>query len=767
MADNQTVAPIDIQVVTDRVDRMMDDEDPISPIPHNNDAVNSDNDGSQSQEEEQVNTNCWAQNEREMNRRYIDGEMSLYSRSDTDDIRSRGEVLAQLSGEAAQFLLDMHATCFIELPNMTYMMKAEAILQKSPEEIALCDETTLNHLFHTQIDLVAKAVKDIEADETIQADKRKEIYSAAKGITMVIMHLNDLMIIINKLKNSVNACASGKIQSDIEASWRYKSHIDGESENKLQQLYNLAYKKAHKLGYARYKDCFMKRIITKDGLMTNAWERVSTFQEFVYDMTKEPDGLIQYLSSVSTTIMDSVAELLGKKREPTVPWLIPDRHVFAFRNGCYLAKEEMMITFSKNSPPMMPNGTPCPTACKYHDCEIKPEWITCPDCMTIPTPLMNKIMKDQKLSKDVKRTYFAMLGRGLYDLGELDNWQVFLFIKGQAETGKSTLLKFVANFYNSEDIGILSNNIEGTFGASMIAEKFLVIGDDLGENFSLDQQLFQNMTSGNEVSLPRKNKAALITKWISQLMLSGNVLPDYKDNSGSFSRRLLIIHYSKPVSAVDPTIPERLKAEAGAAIIKCNRAYRNMVRRLSALMLQSPPIPFWNAVPEEFRVQKRNVMQSSNAYFAYFSSGQLVFGPGLFMPKHIFVNQLMAFCQANAIPRPRFIPSQYEGAMAIRGLRVTKNQTRVYPRTEKGEQRTMQWIVGCDMATGEAIATATADHIRAAESVVDDFVNNPQAAAVQANKNLNGHAPVANVTTRKRPAPTPLVGEPPAQRPRI
>jgi hypothetical protein len=363
---------------------------------------------------------------------------------------------------------------------------------------------------------------------------------------------------------------------------------------------------------------------------------------------------------------------------------------------------------------------------------------------------MDHIMNTQQLGADVKRVYFAMLGRAIYDLGEMDNWQVFLFVKGAAETGKSTLLKFVSSFYNTEDIGVLCNNIESTFGASMISEKFIVIGDDLGENFSLDQQLFQNMSSGNDVSLPQKNKKALVFKWITQLLLSGNVLPDYKDNYGSFSRRLLIVHYSKPVRHVDPTIPEQLKDEMGAAIVKCNRAYRNMVRRFHWLLTRAVPrVTFWDAVPEEFRIQKRNVMQCANSFMSFLSSGALVYGPSLYMPKDMFASQLMAHCQSNGIPRPRFQPTQYEGPFNIMGLTLTQSrQKRTYPSTAGGRQMTEVWVLGCDMATAAALAGATADTIRAAEIAAAAFAKDPSMARADAAELRTGVA-------HKRPAPAP------------
>jgi hypothetical protein len=486
--------------------------------------------------------------------------------------------------------------------------------------------------------------------------------------------------------------------------------------------------------------------VTNDGLTTNAWEKVSTFREFVYDMTNDPVGEVQSLASKTVNMMENVADLLSKKREREVPWLKPDRGVFAFRNGCYMAKTESFVEFVRGAPPTMPNGNLCPTACKYHDAKMEMEWLKCSDPMDIPTDMMTHIMNTQELSPDVKRVYFSMLGRALYDLGEMDNWQVFLFIKGQAETGKSTLLQFVSSFYNPEDIGVLSNNIESTFGASMIANRFIVIGDDLGESLTLDQQLFQNMSSGGEVSLPRKNDSALVLKWVTQLLLSGNVIPDYKDNSGSYSRRLLIVYYPKPVRHVDPTIPIRLKTEIAAAIVKCNRCYLNMTRRFNYLLNLKEPVTFWDAVPEEFRTQKRNVMQCANAFMSFFSSGILVFGPSLYMSKSMFVNQLMNHCSNNGIPRPKFQPTQYEGAFAIMALDLTKiKQKKRYPRTH-GEFINEMWINGCDMATSEAVANATDDIAKAAENAVNSYVQNPAAAAKLA-------ADTLRITNNKRKAP--------------
>ena len=49
----------------------------------------------------------------------------------------------------------------------------------------------------------------------------------------------------------------------------------------------------------------------------------------------------------------------------------------------------------------------------------------------IPTPTLSKIFNDQEIPEAAQRTCFGMIGRMLYDVGEMDNWQVILWILGK------------------------------------------------------------------------------------------------------------------------------------------------------------------------------------------------------------------------------------------------------------------------------------------------------------------------------------------------
>ncbi len=107
-----------------------------------------------------------------------------------------------------------------------------------------------------------------------------------------------------------------------------------------------------------------------------------------------------------------------------------------------------------------------------------------------------------------------MGGRLCFDVGELDKWQIIPFFKGIAKSGKSTLItKVFKKFYESQDVGTLSNNIEKKFGLSAIANNFMFIAPEVKGDLSLEQAEFQSIVSGEDVSIAVKNKHAIPMVW--------------------------------------------------------------------------------------------------------------------------------------------------------------------------------------------------------------------------------------------------------------
>jgi hypothetical protein len=602
----------------------------------------------------------------------------------------------------------------------------------SNDHLELLPFNEIHSLFNSICEKLSWAIKALNNDGGIQRNLKGEIIKKALSLMTKIHLLENAFLNLLVYKRGIDV---GDTDENVLLKW-IEIGLGIQEPNPLQRLYIASIKIAISRGYSKYADGFYQRVVTSQGYITNAWEKNCTFIEFAASLGSVPDPDIKTCLTRTAGNFDALITLLAKQDEFWIPWLKPDRHAFAFNNGCYIANKNVFISFNKTGTPMMPDGKQCPTACKFHPQDVLPQWLTCNDYMDIPTPSMDLIMKTQKLSPAIMRCYYSMLGRAQYNLGEMDNWQVALYIKGHAGTGKSTLYGLVQSWYNPEDVGTLSNNVESTFGMSMVAKKFVIIGDDLGEKFSLDQQVFQNMVSGNPVSLPQKNKHALEKRWDVPILMSGNFYPGYKDNGGgAFSRRLFIINYKYPVVAQNPELPMHLRNEIAASIIKCNRAYQSMISRLSHNLKNGKT--FWDAVPEEFKLEKMNVQQSCNPMMDFLNSGKVVYGhkETIYIPIPKFKKAFLEHCMENNLPRMVWQVSRYENELHQMSVSIgVKRERREYPRlppnTPAGNPRplliTDVFLKGCDLATTNALSLVTSESIaQADQAIIADALDEP------------------------------------------
>jgi hypothetical protein len=316
---------------------------------------------------------------------------------------------------------------------------------------------------------------------------------------------------------------------------------------------------------------------------------------------------------------------------------------------------------------------------RWNDLSVYPDWYD------IPTPMVSKMFRDQELSEIVQRWAYIMLGRCLYDQGELDQWQVFLFIKGAANCGKSTLLETIESFYDKQDIGTISNNIEEKFGMVHLAERFIAFADDVQGNFTMDQSNFQNAASSGKLSLAVKNGDPVTIQWKVPIVWTGNVVPNYHDNYGSVSRRWMILHLKHPVRNPDGEFKRKMMEEVAALIVKCNRAYRNCLRKNRGKAI-------WNIVPDAFVEEKVNLASSANHLTHFLEDMTLEIGSGKYVSMDLFCRKFMEFCQKRGFAKPKFTKAYYEGPFNVHNLTVVREK-----RKYGGEkEETTEWVLGCD-----------------------------------------------------------------------
>jgi len=285
----------------------------------------------------------------------------------------------------------------------------------------------------------------------------------------------------------------------------------------------------------------------------------------------------------------------------------------------------------------------------------------------------------------------TMIGRCIYQNRELDDWQVMPFIKGLAGTGKSNVLNYVvAKFYDMTQVGIISNNIEEKFGLATLSEKFLVLMDDIRENFKLDQSDFQNMISGLQVSCPVKNGDPKVLSWTPSMIGSGNEIPRYRDNGGSIGRRMFIIPFKHFVEVQDCALSEKLTEELAAIICKSNMAYRNTLRRMGKG-------DFWTSVPPEVIDEKRQVTSSSNYLMNFLDSGAFVYGTDLRIPLRIFKQKMLEHAARNSFRQTKWIRDFYDGPFAMHRIKLESTPRGARAVYHGKPVSDIEWVRGCDI----------------------------------------------------------------------
>lgn len=281
-------------------------------------------------------------------------------------------------------------------------------------------------------------------------------------------------------KKLVLACAQARtagkeLDDEMEArlgSWSLRFRwINDEDTTTLQKLLLYLLDHAVEKRYRRHLGWCYEPIVV-DGHETHAWRGVMEIKDWVYAATRKEVAWEQWVWMTQGQNARAAIEYLTNCQDHSFPVLNKNRGVFAFRNACYVAPEDRLVYF--DSEDRLPSSV---VACKFFDVEA-PELSGGID--GIHTPLLDSIMDYQEFSPDVKRWMLILLGRLLYDVNDKDGWQVIPFFKGQASSGKSTLvLKVAKAFYETIDVGCLSNNVERKFGISAFADKLLFVAPEI------------------------------------------------------------------------------------------------------------------------------------------------------------------------------------------------------------------------------------------------------------------------------------------------
>ena len=466
-----------------------------------------------------------------------------------------------------------------------------------------------------------------------------------------------------------------------------------ESNNPFQNLLLYLLDSIYTTGLQRYNDSLYEKIYF-NGFFTHAWKEKLTIRKFIYEKTEFCQDYRQWhnLTSNASNIKNAT-DFLENCKDPRINDLKKDRHVFAFRNGIYNCKEKTIDGYTDHFYEYGADLTKSLNidivACKFFNCDFN-NFDEIDDWYLIPTPFFQSILDYQDFSEEVSRWIYVLIGRLFFELGELDNWQIALFLEGVAGSGKSTITKIVKKFYETCDVGVLSNNIEKTFGLSSLKDKLLFLAPEIKGDLKLEQSEFQLLIEGGDMQLPIKYKESHYIEWKIPGLFAGNEPPNYTDNSGSISRRLVVAKFHKKVNLKDPDLDIKLVKELPSIIKKAACAYLSAVNKFQGQ-------DFWNSLPKYFRDTQQDMAQNTHSLEHFISSGKVVLGEGVYCREKIFVQAFNDHCKECTLERHKFTTDYYLGVFGNYHITVKKNQNLIYPNSAGSPSYQGTFIFGVDI----------------------------------------------------------------------
>ena len=303
--------------------------------------------------------------------------------------------------------------------------------------------------------------------------------------------------------------------------------------------------------------------------------------------------------------METLVTWFNKIQDPMFPLMDFDqfdRYVISFQDGYYHLKKNIFTPW---------------TAENRADPPITNNFFDCPYPTDTDTPIIDKIITRQIDETETAKWFWCLVfGRPYYKVGELDNWQVAPYIKGDANTGKSTIGSIIVHAHPPGTLGVVASNFEKTFGLENLYNKRVVLFPDMSKRIcdALNQDLFQSMITGEEIPIARKNKGCIPDfLWSLHLIMFSNHWPGYGDDSGSISRRCVTFLFETliPETERDTEMGKKmLELELPKIMIKLNRIYLEFAHKYKGRS-------FWDVCPKQLVANQNNVRVQTN-YLADF-----------------------------------------------------------------------------------------------------------------------------------------------------
>lgn len=571
----------------------------------------------------------------------------------------------------------------------------------------------LHDKYEEQMKKAYKIYKDAQKLELIQSESEQDLDLTQK--------FADLFQIISFAYHSLEG-SRRCLNLSLDANNRLENYLPPETLvfwyanellklsqcNEVQQIILHVLNELYIRGYRRYHDKCYEEISTfvedaGKSFATRAWKPVEEISTFVLKVCRKELQSTQWLNLTRSPMTKKhVIEYLKECVDPEFPELKPNRHIFSFSNGIYDAHQMAFFKYYNRDNDQGVIGDDI-TACNYFDMQFPDEFISgfpdkYEDWYDIPTTTFQSILDYQMGSEeekdDICRWLYVFIGRLLYDVNEMDHWQLLPFIKGIGGSGKSTIGKHVKRFYDPQDTAVLSSNFEKKFGLSQIFDKLLFVCFEVKKDMEIAQADLQSIISGEPLSLARKFNTAQTITWSVPGLFIGNDTPTgWVDSQNSMTRRCLVWMFQKNVKNSDPMLEEKLKKEMPYFILKCNIGYR-----LACHLYGSTD--FWEIpdLPQYFKNTKKKLQKQINPLVEFLSDEDLwEINETRYTHFGFFGDEYRKWVRKMGYRNVKFDEDHYEAVFEERGIIRQRDRKRW---GDQGNYILGEWLFGIGFNSG-------------------------------------------------------------------
>jgi hypothetical protein len=513
------------------------------------------------------------------------------------------------------------------------------------------------------------------------------------------------------LKSSMTLEDIGSEKKTKHDLFRY-TEVDYGKLNPYQTLLIYLLDQIQRKEYKRYmvgdKAMCYEKIYNDKGYNTHAWKKAMSVKEFIQDATKKEYNFAMWQNLThAKDNLKACVEYLSSCPGPEFEDLVKQRNVYSFKNGIYITKkwDTEYETWKDQWIPFEGKGSikigESIVGCKlfdidFDDCSSIENWF---DIIKTKCPHFMSLMNDQRWPEEVQKWMCILIGRLMYEVGELDNWQVMPYLLGMAGTGKSTILENIIKLlYDIEDIGVLSNNMEKKFGVGPLADKKIFIGPEIKGNLSLEQAEFQSMISGESMQVAKKYFEARTIKFTAPGICAGNETPNFTDNAGSMARRIIVFLFGNKIKKGDTKLGHKIQKEIAYIIQACNRGYL-------ATIEEHGKSGIWEILPEYFKETQESMAENTNGLTHFLKSSLVTFGKEgkdekgveLYCREKVFVAAFNDHCRESHFASTKWTSQFYSGPFADFNIRVVKNSNKRYPNKPGAETFSGIFLMGVDV----------------------------------------------------------------------